>query len=54
MDPKAYTNGEELWRKILETLNTNEDRLFARYDCVIQMHTAPRLFISSNVQVFPV
>lgn len=42
MDPKAYTDGEQLWKEILQKLNTDEDKLFARYDAVIQMHTAPR------------
>lgn len=42
MDPKAYTNGEELWKQILQKLKTDEDQLFGRYDAVIQMHTAPK------------
>ncbi|KAI6183686.1 AAA-28 domain-containing protein [Aphelenchoides bicaudatus] len=47
MDPKAYTNGEEIWKDILNKLDVDEDKIFARYDAVIQMHTAPREYYST-------
>ncbi|KAI6218163.1 AAA-28 domain-containing protein [Aphelenchoides fujianensis] len=48
VDAKAYTADESTWKTILEKINLSEDLLFARYDAVIQLHTAPKEFYSTT------